>query len=569
MHYLCEENLFIFLLQIFVLLSGAKVMGSLFRRWGYPELVGEILTGILLGPTIFARIFPAGFKALFPRDLIQQNMLETVSWLGVLFLLLATGFEISISSVWKQGKAVLTIGTVGVIIPIAIGVVVFCWLPSTYWGPNANRLIFTLFLATAAAISAIPIIAKVLHDLEILKTDLGLTTLSAFVVNDLLGWMFFTMVLGLAAERHANVSAVLQIFFGVILFGSACLTVGSKLVGGITKRLKRTTLPQPATTLSFIACLGMLSGVITQWIGVHAILGFFLAGIMAGNTSEISEQTRDSMSQLVHAIFVPLFFATIGIKIDFLSNLDILLVVVFTTVAIGGKFVGAWIGSIMAHLSRDDALSLGIAHIPGGAMEIVIGMLALELNLITGNVFVAIVFAALSSSIVVGPLLDWSIKRRKPVEISDFLLKEAILADLKGHTREEVIEEIGEAIGRATARVDAEEVISTVKKREEVMGTGIEKGLAIPHGRLSGIEMPIIAFGRSHLGVDWDARDGLPSHFIFLVLTPEREEDVQVQILAAIARCMMQPDIPGKLLESDSPEAIYRILKSSLCMPYK
>ena len=564
MHYLSEEHLLVFLLQIFILLSGAKVVGSLFCRWGYPALVGEIIVGILLGPTVLGRAIPGVYEALFPRELIQQNMLETVSWLGVLFLLLATGFEVSISSVLKQGKAVVTIGLVGVAIPIALGAMIFCWFPSNFWGPNANRLTFTLFLSTAAAISAIPIIAKVLHDLEILKSDLGLTTLSAFIVNDILGWIVFTMVLGLAAERQSNFTATLRVFFGVVLFGIVCLTVGSRFVGAITRSFKRTSLPHPATTLSLIICLATICGAITQWIGIHAILGFFLAGIMAGNTTEISARTREILSQTVHSIFVPLFFASIGIKIDFFGNLEVILVVVFTTVAIGGKFLGAWIGGILAKLPRADAFSIGIAHIPGGAMEVVIGMLALELGLIAENVFVAVVFAALSSSIIVGPLLGWSIKRRRPVDIANFLLRKSVVTDLKGENRWDVIAELCNAVARAVGSKDVESIIFTVQKREEVMGTGLDKGIAIPHGRLSTIESPLIAFGLSRLGVDWDARDGLATHFVFLVLTPEREEGIQVQILAAIARCMLRADIQGKLMASDDPEDIFRILKSAL-----
>ncbi|NOZ21458.1 MAG: PTS transporter subunit EIIA [Planctomycetes bacterium] len=564
MHYLSEEHLLVFLLQVFVLLSLAKIAGALFRRWGYPELVGEIFIGILLGPTILGRALPAAYHALFPRELVQQNMLETVAWLGVLFLLLATGFEVNLSSVWKQGKAVVTIGVVGVVVPIALGALVFCWFPSSFWGANANRLTFTLFLSTAAAISALSVIAKVLHDLDILKSDFGLTTLSAFVVNDLLGWMVFTLVLGLAVERQVSAGGIMRVFFEIILFGTVCLTVGSTLIGGIIKALKRTSLPHPATTLTTIACLAMLCGAITQWIGIHAILGFFLAGVMAGNTTEISERTREIISQMVHAIFVPLFFASIGIKIDFVGNFNLLLVVVFAAVAMGGKFVGAWAGSLLARLSRADAFSTGVAFIPGGAMEIVIGMLALELKLITENVFVAVVFAALFSSIAVGPLLAWSIGRRRPMDIGNFLARGCIVLDLKGKTRWDVIPELCKVAEKAAGDLPMESIVTAVQNREKIMGTGIEKGVAIPHGRLSSIPSPLIVFGRSHLGIDWDARDGLATHFVFLVLTPEHEEGAQVQILAALGRCMVQADVQSKLMASQDPEDIYHILKSAL-----
>lgn len=436
--------------------------------------------------------------------------------------------------------------------------------PTKILGVSANHLTFTLFLSTAASISAIAVIAKILHDLEILKSDLGLTTLSGFVINDLLGWMIFALVLGLVSQDQSSVGNTMRTFFEIILFGTVCLTVGSKFVGAVTKAVKRPTLPHPATTLTFISCLALICGAITQWIGIHAILGFFFAGVMAGNTPQISERTREIISQMVHAVFVPIFFASIGLKIDFVQNLDFFVMVVFTAVAIGGKFIGAWIGAIAARLSRADSLSVGIAFIPGGAMEIILGMLALELKLIQENVFVAIVFAALSSSVMVGPLLAWSIRRRRPVDIGAFLLKDAVEVNLKGRTRWDVIPELCEKVAGCTQSVDTGAIVSAVQRREEIMGTGLEKGLAIPHGRLKNIESPIIAFGRSLLGIDWDARDGLATHYVFLILTPEKEEGVQVQILAAIARCMLKPDIQSRIMASEDSEEIFRILSQAL-----
>lgn len=563
-HYLNEQNILIFLLQILVLLGVAKILGQLFQRFGWPALAGEILTGILLGPTILGRALPGFEEALFPRELVQQTMLDTVSWFGVLFLLLATGFEVSLKAVWKQGKASLTIGVVGVIIPVVIGCAVFVWLPKTYWGDSANHLTFTLFLATAASISAIAVIAKLLHDLEILKSDLGLTILSGFAVNDIFGWLIFTVVLGMAGSAGADIETTVRIIFEFLLFATVCLTIGSRVVGSIVKHLKQTSLPQTATILTFITCLAVLCGAITQWVGIHAILGFFLAGIVAGDTPEISERTREIISQMVHAVFVPIFFATIGIKIDFVTNINILLVVVFTVVAVGGKFVGAWIAARMVRFSKADALSIGSAFIPGGAMEIVVGMLALELKIVGTEVFVAIVFAALLSSIVVGPLLAWSLRRRKLVDSRRFLVKEAIELELKGKTRWEVIPELCGMLAAAIGYSDSERLTSVVRQREEIMGTGLEKGIAVPHGRLDDLGKPVVAFGRSVTGVDWDARDGLATHFVFLILTPEKEEGDQVQILASIARSMLSPDIQSSLMASKSVDEAFEILNRAL-----
>ena len=349
-----------------------------------------------------------------------------------------------------------------------------------------------------------------------------------------------------------------------MLFGTLCLTLGSKAVGAITTKIKNSSLPQPGTILTFIACLGVLCGAITDWIGIHAILGFFLAGIMAGNTTEISEHTKETLSQTIHAIFVPLFFASIGIKVDFLGGVEIVALLVFTVVAIFGKFMGAWIGARLAYMSKSDSLSVGIAFTPGGAMEIIVGMLALEIKLITEGVFVAIVFAALLSSVIVGPLLAWSIRRRKAINVAQFLLRDAITVKLEGTTRLEVIEELCSKVAACTESVNEQELIKAVRAREEIMGTGLDKGVAVPHARLTELEKPMVAFGLSKVGIDWDARDGLATHYVFLILTPEREEGMQVQILAAIARGMSQSDALGKLMCTDNEETMFDLLNATL-----
>ncbi len=564
MHYLDESHISLLLVQLFVLLATAKILGAICHARGIPALAGEILAGILLGPTILGRLSPVLYHNLFPPEVIQFAMLDTVSWIGVLFLLLSTGFEVNISTVWKQSTAALSIGVVGVVVPIVVGCMVFYWLPAEYWGENANHLTFTLFLATAASITAISIVAKLLHDMNILKSDVGSASLAACAVNDVLGWVVFTMVLALIAKTGAGLWALPGVLVGIILFGAFCITIGSRSVGTLMAMINKSDLPQPGTMLSFMACLGLLCGAITDWIGIHAILGFFLAGIMAGNTSEISEHARSTLSQTIHAIFVPLFFASIGVKVDFLGGAELPVLILFTGVAIGGKFIGAWSGARMAKLSGPDALSVGIVFTPGGAMEIIIGMLALELKLITEGVFVAIVFAALLSSIAVGPLLAWSIRRRKAVDIRPLILHDAVVLELKGPDRWGVIDELCQRVAACVSDVNEADVIRAVRERETVMGTALEKSVAVPHARLDGLRQPVVAFGLSKRGVDWDPPDGLASHYVFLILTPGEDTDLQLQILASIARAMSDSELPYRLMNADNEADVFALLDKTL-----
>ncbi len=567
MHYLSEEHILIFLTQLFILLSLSKLIGNIVQKYGVPALAGEIMTGILLGPTVFGRFGPGLYSKIFPSDLIQQNMLETITWVGLLYLLLSTGFEVNLSSALKQGKAAFSIGIIGVVIPFILAFSVFYMLPDTliYRGALADHLSFSLFISIAASISALAVIARVLHDLRIIKSDLGLLTLSGFVVNDLFGWLLFAIVIGFVSNGSSmDIAGAFKTFSAAALFGLFTLTLGSRIFGYSIRKLKQLDLPQPASTLTFISVLAILCGAVTQWIGVHAIIGFFLAGIMAGNTNEVSERSRETISQMVHSVFVPVFFAAIGLKVDFLKNTDIFMVIVFTSVAVGGKFIGAWAGAKTAGLSKEDSFSMGIAFIPGGAMEIVLGLLALELSIISEITFVAVVFAALFSSVLVGPLLSWTIRKRSGFDAGDFLSHKGIIPELKGSTKWEVIAELCGKISPDLKNISCKDIRTAVREREEIMGTGMTKGLAVPHGRLDGLEKPVIAFGRSSSGIDWDSSDGSPAKFIFLILTPLNDQSKQVQILAGIAKTISSEEYRNSLFDLNDEKRIFSSLRNRL-----
>ena len=417
MHYLNEQNIFIFLIQVFLLLGLARGLGELFHKWKQPSITAEILVGIFLGPTIFARFWPSLYQVIFPQDLIQQNMLETVAWLGVLFLLLETGLEVDFSSAWRQRGDALRIAITDIIVPMVIAFILCLFLPSYYLVNPEQRLIFALFMATCMTISAVPVAARVLHDLKLSKTDLGFLIMSALSVNDIIGWLIFTLVLGFFTQVSLEISKIGIILSSTIGFVVFCLTIGRKFSNFVISKIKEKNMPQPGTPLTFICLLGLLCGAITQKIGIHALFGFFIAGVMAGEAKALPERTRQIISQMVYAIFVPLFFVTIGLKIDFLKNFDIFLVLFVSSIGIAGRFFGAWLGVTFTNLSRANRLSIAIAHTPGGAMEIVVGVLALEYHLISEPVFVAIVFGAVVSSVILGPWLNHSIKRRKEISI--------------------------------------------------------------------------------------------------------------------------------------------------------
>ena len=411
MHVLDESHILLFLLQVSVLLALARTLGAVAKRLDMPAITGEIMAGIVLGPTIFGRIAPEIQTKLFPIEVIQNTMLETVSWLGVFFLLLASGFHVNVRQAFKSGYAAISIGIIGVLVPIFIGVLAFSQIDSSYYGKAANATTFTLFLAVACSITAISVVARALSDLKLSRSHEGSLAMSACAVNDLFGWLLFTVVMSISTQEHMQSDKLATTFLATLGFIAACLLVGTPIISFAARIVKRTGFTQAMGLQTLIMSIGLLCGAITQWLGIHAILGFFLAGTMVGSSSAVDEKMQISFSNTMHAVFVPLFFATIGLNIDFVTGMEIGITLLFFTVALFGKFIGAWIGARLGKLDNSRSILMGFVFTPGGAMEIVVGALALELKLIDQRVFVAIVFAALLSSILAGPAIGWWSKK--------------------------------------------------------------------------------------------------------------------------------------------------------------
>ncbi len=559
MHFINEQNILVFLVQILLLLGLARGLGEVFRRWKQPAITAEILVGIILGPTVLGRVLPGVHQVIFPPDPFQQNMLETVGWVGLLFLLLETGLEIDFSTAWGQRGDALKIALAGVLIPMVIAFVPCLFLPNAYFVQPDHRVVFSLFMATAMAISAMPIAARALYDLNLSKTDLGFLIMSAMSVNDIIGWLLFTLVLGFFTQGNPEIGRILLILVGTSGFAVFCLTIGRRLANRAVWEIKRQKMPQPGAALTFIILLGMLCGAVTQWIGIHAMFGFFLAGIVVGEARELSERTRLIISQMGYAVFVPLFFGGLGLKIDFAAHFDWFLVLFVTVIGIAGRYLGAWLGVWLTALPRSNRAAVAVTHTAGGEMEIIVGLLALQYALITQAVFVAIVFGALFSSVILGPWLSLVISRRWEVSILEYFFKGSIIADLKATTRDQALQELSELAATQERIHEAEDIYAAVLERESEMGTALESGLAIPHARFPRMPRPIIVFGRSRSGIeDWDTPDGQDTHFIFLVLAPPYS-DAQVQILAHIVRTMQEPQVREQLLQAGDADAIWAV----------
>jgi len=400
-----EHDFALLLFQLFVLLSLALGLGELFRRFRQPTVIGEILAGIMLGPSVLGVLAPSMAAALFPGP--QTQLLGSLAWLGSVFLLLVAGLEINLAVLIQQRRVVALTSLVGIAVPFTCGFLLGISLPDEYLINPAQRLLFSLFLATALSISAIPIIAKILMDLGLLRNGVGQTILGAAIVNDLVGWVFFAVILSMLTTKVHGNSSVIGTVTLTIAFAVSCLTFGRKLVAKLFGFFKGMKLP-PEGILGVAVLVAFLCAAFTQWIGIHAIFGAFLAGVMIGETGEASDGARELLRQMVFYIFAPIFFASMALRANFVNHFDFTLVLAVLGVAVVAKFTGGYLGAYLGGKRGRQACAIGFGLMPQGAMGIILAFLALEFSLINETVFVALVSTALVTSILSGPLIKWA-----------------------------------------------------------------------------------------------------------------------------------------------------------------
>lgn len=557
MHYLTEESLFLFLVQVTILLGLSRALGEVFRAWRQPAITAEILVGVLLGPTVFGRLAPSLQAMIFPASASQQTMLDTVAWLGILLFLLKTGLETEFSAAWRQRGDALRIAVAGIAVPIVIAFVPSLFVPDAYLVDPSRRVIFALFFATIMSISALTVAIRVLNDLEMYKTELGYLIVSALSLNDILGWVIFTLTLAAFAGTAVEPGRIVFVIAATAGFTALCLSAGRRFMNVLISGVIRRGFPEPGASITLITLIGMICGAITLTIGIHALFGFFIAGIMAGEAKALSERTRNVISQMVTAVFVPLFFASIGLRIDFLANFNAPLALLVLTAGVGGRFAGAWAGFSLTRQPRANRPLVSIAHISGGEMQIVVGILALELGLITEPVFVAIVFGAVGSTVLLGPWMAYALARRKEISMLEFFTERSIIPDLTVTSRDDVIRKFAGIAAERESMPGAGEIFDAVMVRENELGTGIGQGVAIPHARMTGLRRPLVFFGRSQEGIEWDSPDGAPVHLVFFILTPADDNGIQLQILRFIALEMRDEATRNALLHAPGSHALW------------
>ncbi|HEY9906311.1 MAG TPA: cation:proton antiporter [Thermosynechococcaceae cyanobacterium] len=408
-----HHELLLLLLQLALLLAVSRGLGEFMRRLNLPPVVGELLAGVFLGPSLFGLVMPSLYGQIFPQSQIQADLLSVVSWLGVLFLLIVTGLETDLNLIIRKGRSALIISLGGIIVPFVTGLGLGWVLPEDFLANPSQRLVFSLFIATAMSISAVPVIAKVLMDLRLIRRDIGQVTLAAGMTDDTIGWILLSVVSGLATSGKFDVWTVIQSVSGAVLFIGLALTLGRTIVNKVLRWVDD-TVGGATASLSIVLVLALFAAALTHGLGIEAVLGAFVVGILAGQSRRFSREAGNTLETITAGFLAPIFFASAGLKVNLLQLFvpqTFLIGLVVLAVACLGKFLGVYLASRAAGLGHWEGLALGSGMNARGAMEIIVATIGLSLGVLNQSMYSIIVMVAIVTSLMAPPLLRWTLSK--------------------------------------------------------------------------------------------------------------------------------------------------------------
>ncbi|PWN06215.1 cation:proton antiporter [Rhodohalobacter mucosus] len=414
-----HHDIFLLVLQVAILLFVARALGEIATRLGQPSVIGEILAGILLGPSLLSGLFPVVNELVIPQTEVQGYLLEVISLLGAMFLLLITGLETDIQLIKRHAKTAIGVSFGGITVTFITGFFLGQNLPDFLLADSNERLVFSLFVATAMAISAIPVIAKVLMDMNLMRRDIGQTILAAGMSDDTIGWIMLSTVAGIAAGDAVTTGTVLTTVGSVLAFLILSFTIGRWMVRKLLTYVQDEIISSDRL-LSLVIILAFLWGAITQLLNLEAILGAFVMGIIFGMMPRLPEDVIHKLESLALGIFAPVFFAVAGLKVNIINLFDTTLILI-TLVVIGiatiGKVVGTYFGArVIGGKDHWTSLSFGAGLNARGAMEIIIATIGLRLGILSQDMFSIIVVMAIATSLMAPVALRYVLKR---VEIGE------------------------------------------------------------------------------------------------------------------------------------------------------
>jgi Kef-type K+ transport system membrane component KefB len=426
---LTSQEIIRLFIQLGVLLAASRVFAEIARWLKQPQVLGEIVAGILLGPTLLGTIAPGFFNDLFPSTGLSRLVLDGLVQLSIVLLLFIAGLEVDLHLVWQQGRKSLIISFFSLIIPFVMGFSVTYFYPAFFEVPESNVFVFSLFIATVLGMTSLPVIARILMDLNIFRNKVGMLIIASAMIVDLLCWIIFSIILSMLGDAHSTHSIWKTVGF-TLGFTLILLSLGRGLINYILPWINR-TITWPGGLLSLALVLCFFASAFTEYIGLHTIFGAFLAGVVLGDSEHMSERAKEILHQFINNIFAPLFFVTIGLYINLVVSFDLALIMFVLLIAIVSKTTGATLGARLSGLKLSQSLAVGMGMSTHGTLEIILSTIALKAGLIHEELFVAILFMVIITILISAPLVKYSINLDTKETRIKQVLKKLLLLDNK------------------------------------------------------------------------------------------------------------------------------------------
>jgi len=412
-----HDDTIVFLIALGLILILSRVFAEIFKGFKLPAVVGEIVAGVLLGPTVLGFFAPEIFEFIFPfiahpeftSTVPVQYAMDAMINISVIMLLFVAGMEVQLPLVIEQGKVALLTTLFSMVIPIGVGFVAVKMMPELFLVSNGDVNIVGFFIGVVLSITALPVIARLLMDMKLFKTRIGMTIIASAMLIDLLGWLIFSVILSMIEEGEKSMSLGYTLT-AILIFGVLMLTIGTKIIDKSLPWIQ-TKLSWPGGVLALGFGLCFLGAAFTASLGIHSILGAFIVGITFGDATNLRDRTREIIHQFVTNVFAPIFFVSIGLYVNFIDNFNLPLVAFLLVIAYTSKILGATVGARIGGLNKTQAWAVGVAMNTHGVLEIILGSLAMAAGLINEEVFVAIVVVVIVSIITSGPMLKRIVKK--------------------------------------------------------------------------------------------------------------------------------------------------------------
>src|SRR5215813_7401614 len=406
----------IFIAEILLMLLVGRLLGEVMQRIGQPAVMGQLLAGILIGPTVLGNLWPAAHQLIFPNTPEQKKMIDAISQVGILMLLLLAGMETDFSIVNRMRRTALFSSLSGIVFPFACGYLLGEMLPDSMLPAPDKRIVTSLFLATALSISSVKIVAMVIMEVDFMRRNIGQLILASAIIDDTVGWIIIATIGGIAAEGALNVRGVTLAIVGTAVFLGLSFTIGRRIVAHVI-RWTNDNFRSEMPVLSAILVFMFLMAIVTDLIGVHTVLGAFVIGILVGQSPILTRQIQEQLRSLIIALFAPVFFAVAGLSIDLTilrSPQLIELAVGLILIASLGKLLGCYVGSRLGGLSAREATALAIGMNARGTTEVIVATIGLSIGVLTTDMYTLIVVMAVTTTMVMPPMLRWALTRIPP-----------------------------------------------------------------------------------------------------------------------------------------------------------